>query len=576
MISSGCALALFTFAPGHVLTAASPAPAAAAAAVAAAPGALAEAVMEGDRTLAKQLVKQGADVNATLGDGMSALHWAAKRGDADLAQVLLTAGANVKAVTRLGSFTPLHLASEVGNGPVITALLKAGAEANAATRSGTTPLMLAAQSGDVVSISALVSAGADVNAKETDRGHTPLLFAAAANRVPAVKFLMAHGADPNVATKVTDLTLLSKDGGNPDGRNLPAPVGRSGSGEAATPRTRVPGRDRNFLLNELVYSQGGMTPLLFAARDGYVDLAATLLDAGVSINQRKGGDETTPLLIATINGQFDLGSMLLDRGADPNLASENGVTPLYAAINVQWAPKALYPQPRAYLNQKLSYLEFMRKLLDKGANPNARLRKKVWYSGYNFDQSGVDEIGATAFWRAAYGADVEAMKLLVAHGADPNLPTMRPAGRPTVGDAGERKVDDVSGMPAVPVGGPGVPPLLAAAGVGYGEGFAGNAHRYAPGGLLAAVKYLVEELHADVNARDHEGNTAIHNAASRGDNEMIQYLVSKGADVKMVNRAGLTTVDIANGPVQRTQPYPETIALLEKMGVKNNHRCVSC
>jgi len=134
----------------------------------------------------------------------------------------------------------------------------------------------------------------------------------------------------------------------------------------------------------------------------------------------------------------------------------------------------------------------------------------------------------------------------------------------------------VATTPPVPVGGPGVPPLVAAAGSGYGEGFAANSHRFAPGGMLAAVKYLVEELHADVNAKDHEGNTALHNAAARGDVEMIQYLVSKGADVKAVNREGKTTADMANGPVQRIQPWPEALALLEKLGAKNNHKCVSC
>ena len=121
-----------------------------------------------------------------------------------------------------------------------------------------------------------------------------------------------------------------------------------------------------------------------------------------------------------------------------------------------------------------------------------------------------------------------------------------------------------------------MPALHAASGVGYGEGFAGNSHRYAPGGMLAAVKYLIDELHMDVNQRDDEGNTALHNAAARGDNAMVLYLVSKGADVKAVNRKGQTTVDMANGPVQRTQPYPETIAILEKLGAKNNHKCVSC
>ena len=131
-------------------------------------------------------------------------------------------------------------------------------------------------------------------------------------------------------------------------------------------------------------------------------------------------------------------------------------------------------------------------------------------------------------------------------------------------------------MPPMPLGGPGVPPLVAAAGVGYGEGFAGNTHHFAPSGMFAAVKYLVEELHADVNATDHEGNTAMHNAAARGDVEMILYLVAKGADLKAVNREGKTTADMANGPVQRIQPFPEALALLEKLGAKNNHKCVSC
>jgi ankyrin repeat protein len=333
---------------------------------------------------------------------------------------------------------------------------------------------------------------------------------------------------------------------------------------------------RQFRFNELVSAQGGLTPLLFAARQGHVDAATALLDAGADINQRSKGDNTTPLLMAIINGHFDLAKVLIDRGADVTLASDNGVTPLYATLNVQWAPKALYPQPRAYAQQKLSYLDLMKIVIDKGADVNARLKMKVWYSGYNFDLSGVDEIGATPFWRAAYGADIEAMKLLKAHGADPTIPTMRPAGRPQTGDSDRTNIQDISGLPPVPVGGQGVTPLQASSGVGYAEGFAANSHRYAPGGLLAAVKYLIEELGADVNARDHEGNTALHHAASRGDVEMILYLVSKGADVKAVNREGQTTADMANGPVQRTQPYPEALALLVKLGAKNNNKCVSC
>jgi ankyrin repeat protein len=287
------------------------------------------------------------------------------------------------------------------------------------------------------------------------------------------------------------------------------------------------------------------------------------------------GDRTSPLLIATINGHFDLALMLLEKGADPQAAAENNATPLYGALNVEWAPKSLYPQPKAQLNQKATYLELMKALLEKGADPNIRLNKKVWYSGYSFDLSGVDETGATPFWRAAYASDVEAMKLLVSYGADPSIRTKKIAGRGRFGDV-DREVKDVSGLPPVPVGGPAVTPLQAAAGVGYGEGFAANSHRFAPTGMLAAIKYLVEELHADVNEYDHEGNTALHHAAARGDVEMIQYLVSKGANVQAVSREGRTTADMANGPVQRIQPFPEAVALLEKLGSKNNHKCVSC
>jgi ankyrin repeat protein len=300
-----------------------------------------------------------------------------------------------------------------------------------------------------------------------------------------------------------------------------------------------------------------------------------LVDGGVDVNAKALGDGTTPLLMAIINGHYDLALGLLDRGADPNLASEAGATPLYAAINIEWAPKSFYPQPRAQLQQRTGYMTLMKALLDKGADPNARLRKKIWYTQYNFDLLRTDEGGATAFWRAAYASDIEAMKLLLSYGADPFITTVKGPTQERDQQGGVR-AGDANRLPPMPAGSPGINALHAAAGVGYGEGFAGNAHRYAPTGMLAAVKFLVEDVGIDINSVDDDGNTAVHHAASRGDNEMIQYLVSKGADVTKVNRAGLTTVDMANGPVQRTQPYPETIKLLESLGAKNNHKCVSC
>ena len=562
---------------------------------AAADSPVADAAMKGDKDAVRTLLKSGGDVNAAQGDGMTALHWASIKGDAELAQMLVYAGANVKATTRLGGYSPLILAAREGHADVIAALLAAGADPKATTTTGTSVLMLAAASGNARAVTMLIENGADVNAKESVMQQTPLMFASAYNRTDAMKALIKGGADIKATTKVVDLAALTSPdeeffrqqqqqqqaGGQQAGRGgAPAAQagqgGQGGGGGRFGQQTGKAGVDRQFRFNELVAYQGGMTPLLMAARQGHLDAAKLLVEAGAPINQVSAGDKTSPLLIAIINGHFDLAKYFLEKGADPNITSDNGAAPLYGTLNVQWAPKALYPQPRAYQQQSITYLEMMKMLLDKGADPNARLKKKVWYSGYNFDLSGVDEIGATPFWRAAYGADVDAMKMLVQYGADPNLTSMKPAGRPRTGDGGREQVEDKSGLPPIPVGGPGVTPLQAAAGVGYGEGFAANSHRFAPGGMLAAVKYLVEELGADVNAADHEGNTALHQAAARGDVEMIKYLVSKGANPKAVNREGQSTADMANGPVQRTQPYPEALALLENLGAVNNHKCVSC
>lgn len=527
------------------------------------PFSVAEAAKAGDAAAVKALLKAGADVNAAQGDGMTALHWAATNGDAAMTQMLLSAGANVRATTRLGGITALHLATQGGQAQVAAALLAAGADANLATTTGATPLMLAARSGNTETATRLVEVGADINAKENTYGQTALMVAAGLDRAEVVRLLLAKGADWRLASKVADLKALT------------APAEGEGRGPAAVAgRVDVPGVTRGYRYNELIGAQGGLTALHFAARQGSANAVRALVEGGVDVNAPSPGDQATPLLVALINGHFDIAASLVDKGANPNLTSDAGVSPLYATLNVQWAPIAAYPQPRAHLQQSRSYLDVMKVLLEKGADPNARVRRKVWYSGYNFDQSGVDEAGATPFWRAAYAADVAAMKLLVEHGADPFIPTMKLFSRR--GPEDPAAGTDKSGLPVLPIGAPGASALLAAAGPGYSTGFAGNSHHTAPGGMLPAVRYLVEDLGFDVNDVDQAGNTVVHNAAARGDTEMVRYLASKGADVKRYNRAGQTTIDVANGPVQRTQPYPDTIKLLESLGAVNNHKCVTC
>jgi ankyrin repeat protein len=524
---------------------------------------VADAARAGDIATLKTLLKQGADVNAAQGDGMTALHWAASNGDAAMAQMLLSAGANIRATTRLGGITPLHMASQAGHAQVVAALVAAGADVNIATSTGATALMLAARGGSADTAARLIETGADINAKEKAFGQTALMVAAGLDRAEVVRLLMSRGADWKAASSVADLKALTSM--MDDGTGRP---------QQQQPGGGIAGVTRGYRYNELIGTQGGLTALHFAARQGSAAAATALVEGGANVNSPSPGDQATPLLVAVINGHFDLAAMLLDHGADPNLVSDAGVSPLYATVNVQWAPIAAYPQPRSHLQQSRTYLDVMKMLLERGADPNARVYRKVWYSSYNFDQSGVDEAGATPFWRAAYAADLAAMRLLVSHGADPSIPTMKLFSRRGPEDpvAGA----DKSGLAPLPIGGPGATPLHAAAGPGYAMGFAGNSHHVAPGGMLAAVKYLVEELGADVNAVDHDGNTAVHHAASRGDNAMIEFLVSKGADVKKINRAGQTTIDVANGPVQRTQPYPETIKLLASLGAINNNKCVSC
>jgi ankyrin repeat protein len=562
---------------------------------------IADAAMRGDVEGVRTLLQRGGDANAAKGDGMTALHWAAEQGSEALAGLLIDAGARLDPVTRLGAYTPAHLAARGGHSGVLRMLLEGGASASATTSTGqVTPLHFAATAADAEAAELLLAHGADPNARESRWGQTPLMFAAAAGRGDLVGLLLDHGADPEMRAYVLDLTTRDQEDRADQQRDEAAR--RDGtpraSGQAASmtgPRlveARSAGADpsnqvpvaRTYSEAELIGGYGGLSALLMAVREGSLEATTRLLDAGADIDGRSAGDGTPPLVMATMNGHFDLAFELLDRGANPHAANDAGATALYTAINTQWIPKARHPHATHYMQQEASYLDVMKRLLDAGVDPDVRLVKQLWFTSWGGDYLGVDRMGATAFWRAAYALDVEAMRMLVAYGADPSIPTMKPPARrrfaaaPGTDDptSGRSAGADPSGLPQVPDGGPGVYPIHAAAGVGYGEGFAANIHRHVEEGWLPAMRYLVEELGADVNARDLNGYNAVHHAAARGDNELILYLVEKGADVMAVSRRGQTTVDMANGPVQRISPFPETIALLEGMGAKNNHNCVSC
>src|ERR1700722_18659544 len=543
---------------------------------------LSEATMRGDHNAVTTLLSQGVDIDGAQGDGSTALHWAAFNDDLETTKALLAAGANVKVTTREGGITPLFMACTNGNGPIMEALLKAGADANSVKANGTTALMLAAASGNSQAVKILLDHGAKVDAKESVHGQTALMFAAALNRDAVVGVLLAHGADANIATSVRKMEHVRFDQDGNVVEDRPAPRGgrpaqteEAMSAEAAASFMKMANESQRSDLDALSHAMGfktsnyllaqpkakagvvaalppinvdadfmgGMTALMYAAREGHMETVKTLVEgekAHADVNQVSGGDKFSPMVTAITNGHLTMAKYLLDHGADPNLATVSGLTALYATIDVQWAPKAWFPQPTTD-QEKVSYLELMKALLDHGANVNAQVGEKLWFRSFTNDYTWVDPAGATAFWRAAQSSDVAAMHLLIDYKADPKLAVK----------SGET-------------------PLMAAAGIGWAANWSVNA----PYPLVDAVKYCVE-LGNDVNAADNRGYAALHGAAYLGDNDMINFLVSKGAKVDAKSKGGDSPGDMANGPTRFGQPHPESVALLEKLGSSNSHNCRS-
>ena len=548
---------------------------------------LADAAERGDKDGVASLIKQRADASGTQGEGTTALHWAAQRDDLDIAKMLIAAGANVKAETDNGAITPLFMACSNGSAAMIELLLNSGADANAPKANGTTPLMLASASGSVPAVKTLLDHGAKIDTKESVREQTSVMFAAALGRADVVKFLAKQGASLNFTTKVSKVARVrfDQDGNVVEDRPAPANAKAAPKSEAEVDKaeaeaqaraqadaiqkaTLVVQSDLDMLARAMQMKQanykfakgkdkagdvafraprrvgpeftGGMTALLYAAREGHMDTVQALIEAGADVNTVAVGDKFSPMVMALVSGHLDIAKYMLEHGADPNLQSLSGMTALYATVDVQWAPKAWYPQP--IIDQEgTRYLDLMEMLLKKGAKPDLAIAEKPWYRSYTNDYTWIDPAGATAFWRAAQSSDVDAMKLLVKYGANPKLGT-------TGGDS----------------------PLHGAAGIGW----AGNWSQNAPRPLTEAVKYAVE-LGNDVNAADKLGYTALHGAAYLGDNDMVKYLVEKGAKVAAKSKGGDYPADMANGPTRFGQPHPATAELLESLGSPNSHNCRS-
>jgi ankyrin repeat protein len=493
--------------------------------------ALSDAARVGNWERVRSLVAgglRGEEVNASDSDGTRPLHWAVRADELAVANLLLKAGADAAARNRLG-VTALYLAAANGNGPMIRTLLDHGADPRQVERTGETMLMVATRSRSADAVRALLERGVNPNVAEPQLQLTALMLAAESGAADSVRVLLEHKADIHARTRA----------GEAPRRRMPC-VGQTGCGSHGKGIIRGG-------LPEQGYQPpipGHMTPLMFAAREGHVDAARLLLDAGSDLHASdKNG--ITPLLMAISNNRIPMARVLVERGANIHVKDWYGRTPLFAAVEIRNVDlhyvtfeHMLTPGDRA------AALDFIRFLLAKGADPNIRVTEvpplRSWMYLLGGSLAWVDFTGQTPFILASLSGDVATMRLLLEHGADPNIATFG-----------------------------GTTALMAAAGVNW---VVNQTYDEGEAALLAAVK-LCHELGMDVNATNSMGLTALMGAANRGSNSIIEFLVASGARLDMMDKEGRTAHKWAQGEFLATHapvPKPESMALIQKLsgGVK--------
>ena len=460
----------------------------------------ADAAQRKDTPALRALVSKKINVNTPQADGTTALHWAAYYNDTETVKLLLKAGASPAVTNRFGA-SPLSEAAISGNTELVKVLLDAGADAKtASTLDGETVLMSAARSGNLEAVRLLLDRGADVNARERYKGQTALMWAAAERHAAIVKLLLERGADWKVRSF--------------DRETRPPKL------SAASSISPIP--------------RGGFTALMFAAREGDLESARSMLDAGVDINFGDV-DNVTPLVAAIMNKQYTLAKFLIDRGADVNVVDAGGRTALYAAIDIRnedWTA-----MPNRTTDDPLPAFDVVKGLVDHGAKLDVPLTRPLTVrSGMDFGDTTLGA-GATPLMRAARAGDHAVIRLLLEKGANVKATTKQ-----------------------------GTTALMFAGGIGYRD----KNTRGSESDALESVKVLMA-AGLDINQTNTAGENILHGAALRGADTIVQFLLAQGMDVNATSKQGYTPLDVALGKTivgQLPVPHDSTVALIKKAGGK--------